>query len=434
MSPTTSLTENQIKKIALAYLRHYYRFRPRTENEASLALLDVRLGGDIKADVMLIFCKPEAIHTLGSFKSDEQKIRELVSKNQCNFFATCEATSRDVKEELYYDFDKDLWLLDSLAFGLFLTTGFFIYAELFPHWFPGFLQLLLQPFEKHQPFLLGGVAVALNFFTISISALIGLYSKRFNIRYRYIHALQQFEEYDADEQWVAFSKEVFEEEHPKSGEKIYWKKNEYYQELHRQALNAGVGLLAIDEKKNVIPIITPRRKKLRIKEDRKKRTWQKIARAVSLPKTKQKTEKLHAQLHAKVSNHQFGHSYVPPILFSLVFLFIIGLSIYRHYTLRPGARWSSHAAELKHWQEQKNQPVTLTELQRQRLALSAFIDTPFWPVNLPFLFDSTTYIDPILLKIQRRKPENRIFGPMLPQEDTSYTEETESHTPPDSGH
>lgn len=434
MNSKTPLTEDRIKKIALAYLRHYYRFRPRTENEASLTLLDTYLKEeDIEIDVMLIFCKPEIIHALGSQKNKQQNILQIILNNQCDFIATCEATSQDVKDELYYKLEVRPWIFDSLAFGLFLTTGFFIYAELLPHWFPRFLQPLLQPFEEHQPGLLGVLAIALSFFTISISALIGQYSKRFNIRYRYILALRQFHHYYADEQWVAFSEEVFEEEHPKTGEKIYWKENEYYRELYRQALNAGVGLLAIDEKENVIPIITPRRKKHRVKEARKKRTWQKIARAVSLPKVKPKTEKLHAQLRAKVSKHQFGHSYIPSILLALLFLSIIGLDIYRHHTMRPGARWSSHAAELKNWQEQKKQAITLDELQRQRLALSTFIDTPFWPVSLPFLFDSTTYIDPIILEMQKRKRENRIFVPMLPPEDTSYTEETENHKPPDSG-
>ncbi len=430
MSSTPSLTEDQIKRIALAYLKHYYRFRPRTENEASLTLLDSYLEGDIQVDVMLIFCRPEILHTLSSQKNEQQKALQIISNDQCDFIATCEATSREVKKELYYHFEKNLWRLDSLAFGLFLTTGFFIYAELLPDWFPPLLQPLLQPFEKHQPVLLAKLAIGLSFFTAAIGALISRYNKRFNIRYRYIYALRQFEKYYADEQWVAFSQEVFEENEGKT----YWKKNKHYRELYRQALGAGVGLLAIDEKKNVIPIITPRRKKLRIKESRKKRAWQKIVRAASIQKAKQKTEKLRSQLDARISSHKFRHSYTAPILLSALFMLIIGLSIWRHYPLRPGARESSHAAELKNWQEQKTKPITLSELQRQRLALQAFIDTPFWPVNLPFLFDSTTYIDPILLEMQRRKRENRIFVPMRPPEDTSSTRETDTLKPPDSGY
>ncbi len=430
----TPLTENKIKQIALAYLRHYYRYRPRTEGETSFASLDNQLEGGITVDAMLLFCPPEIVGPFSHKKKEEQKVFELITQNQCHFIATCEATSRREKEELYYHFDTPLWLLDSLAFGLFLTTGFFIYAEVAPLWFPDFLQPLLRPFEEHQAGLLTLLAFLLTLLGTASGALISRSNKRFNIRYRYIYALRQFQQYFAHEKWAAFSIDVFRETDPKTGKEIYWKENKYYKELYRQALNAGVGLLAIDEKESVTPIITPSRKSDKIRENTKMSIWKKLKHSTPLQKAKQKTNTIASQATAHIPIDRFHHARSAPSFLTLLLASILFLIIRGHYLQRPGPREISHAKVLENWQEQKTLPIDPAELQRQRLILPAFIDTPFWPVALPFLFDTTRYIDPIVLEIRKRKQEGRILVPIIPPpEDTTAAEEFGLRKPPDSG-
>jgi len=209
------------------------------------------------------------------------------------FIATCEATSRYQKEELYYRFDYHLWVPDNLAVGLFIALGVFIYAQIAPDWFPEFLHpLFVSPFEKHQAGMLLTLALGLTLSSGFISALITRYNKRFNIRYRYIHALRQFKQYAADEQWAAFSQDVFAEAETKTKKETYWKENKYYKELYRQALNAGVGLLLINENQAVTPIITPKRKTTKIKDLSRKKTWQKLTTTAPLQKAKEKTKAL----------------------------------------------------------------------------------------------------------------------------------------------
>mgnify|MGYP007059414263 FL=1 len=166
-----NLTENNIKRAALSFLKSYYRYRPRAGDTQSS--IDMRGEGGIIADGFLSFQK-----------EDGQ-----------NFLATFEATSYNTKNEVIYKVERDLLFLDSFTFALLGTAAFFTYA---------YIKDILTVKEIGLWATVGinlGLAVALFlFYRIIFSP--------WN-RYRYIYAVEQFKKYHADEQWIALGEDVF---------------------------------------------------------------------------------------------------------------------------------------------------------------------------------------------------------------------------------
>ena len=214
-----TLSEDIVKKVALAFLKGYYKYRPRGEGE-TIASLDMQAPGGIVADGHLTFSKED-----GS-----------------PFLATFEATANDSREEVLFHQQPVLMNMDALATAMVITalTLGVLYAEKWPR------------FE-----LLGKYAGTLLFTLIMAASFAAV---RFSIRklqrYRYIYAIEQFRQYYADQQWIALADDVFPDRLDKN-----------LKELKKQCVKQGFGLLIIDENRKAHLVVTP----ARVQAFRKKR-------------------------------------------------------------------------------------------------------------------------------------------------------------------
>ncbi len=210
VEPAGTLSEQEIKAITLRFLKRYYRNRLRAgEVEVSA---DVRGKGGIIADGFLTYPKPG-----GAW-----------------FVATFEATSFDTREEVRFSQRRDLLLWDNLVFALWGTA------------FGGAFNLAkeLAPIKKVGPLL--PWVMFLSLFTLLFFGfrLIASHWRR----YRYIYAVEQFKQYHSDEQWISVGQDVFRE--------VY---DPHFEELRRQCIRFGFGLLVIDMKRVPHIHLTPSR-------------------------------------------------------------------------------------------------------------------------------------------------------------------------------
>ncbi|MEZ4984702.1 MAG: hypothetical protein R2795_06655 [Saprospiraceae bacterium] len=194
----SALSESMIKQLALGYLKSYYRLRPRAFNSTLLTGLDMRGANDIKQDGFL------------RFTGDDGSV----------FTATFEATSFQTRDEILYKPRKRYTVMDGMAFaGLFLPCVLAI--SHLSGWYP----LVGEDFFYRLLLLLG-----------CIPLWVGIYFLLFYRlpRYRYIYAVEQFLQYHADERWVVYGYDVFENLPDK-----------YRRELIRQCTRFGIGLVEI---------------------------------------------------------------------------------------------------------------------------------------------------------------------------------------------
>lgn len=206
-----TLTEDTIKKIALSYLKLYYRFRPRTGHTE--LEFNMRAEGGIIVDGFL------------SFPKEDDKV----------FVATVEATSRNTKNEVRYRVQR--WLLhwDALVAAMVLVTIGLGYLHI--------RDIISIP-------TMGGWATWAIYVLLAVIFLYLLYHFFFSRlrRYRYIYAIEQFKRYYADEQWVALGGDVF----PSQNDR-------YFRELREQCIYNGFGLIIIDTDMRPHVHITPSR-------------------------------------------------------------------------------------------------------------------------------------------------------------------------------
>ncbi len=203
-------TEDDVKRATLRYLKGYYRHRPRKgETHASI---DMEGEGGIIADGYLSFVKEDG-HT---------------------FTATFEATSYHSREELNYQPLSVKLFFDSFAVAGLLTTGIM-----------GFLHY--SGFYLYQEV---GLFLSMVILTTVIGLLALFYKFFFQFfsisRYRYIYAVEQFKNYYADEQWIAFAADVF----PNL-------KDKYLRELKRQCMQNGFGLIRLEANLEPRLLVTP---------------------------------------------------------------------------------------------------------------------------------------------------------------------------------
>lgn len=207
------LTENNIKHATLSFLKSYYRFRPRSgDTEASI---DMRGKGGIIADGFLSF--PQ---------EDGQP-----------FLATFEATSNLSRDEIVYKVQKDILFWDSVAVACMGTAAWFIYS---------YIENIYTVKEV-------GVWTTVGVNWLFMLGLYFLYRILFSRlrRYRYIYAVEQFKRYHADEQWVAIGEDIFNDA-----------ENKYLEELRKQCIRNGFGLIIVDKYKVPQLSITPSRNEL----------------------------------------------------------------------------------------------------------------------------------------------------------------------------
>lgn len=206
------INENIVKKVALRFLRSYYKNRLRDERFPIEAKYDLEAAGGIIADGYY------------SFTTAKGK----------RFVATFEATDFSNKDEVLFKPQWSLMLWDGMAVSSLVLLG----LSLFNY---------VQGFQQLMP---GNVLdrVGLIFLTLGLSlGCFVLVAKQF-IRYRYIYAIEQFKKYFADEQWIALAEDVFEAP-----------SDPYYKELKRQCILNGIGLLTVNSELEVKVLITPSR-------------------------------------------------------------------------------------------------------------------------------------------------------------------------------
>lgn len=206
-----TIHEDDIKKVALGFLRSYYKHRPR--------LGDMRTETNMRGEGGII------VDSYLSYTDDEGEA----------FIATAEATSVDTREEVKYSVQYRLLLWDSMVFGV--LAGF-IYA-ISTYFVPAFSMPGISP------------SLRVLSITLMVIALTVLYHSGIRPlrRYRYIYAIAQFKKYHADEQWVALAKAVF----------PMLDKNTYYRELKRQCTRFGFGLILVDNQMQARLVLSPSR-------------------------------------------------------------------------------------------------------------------------------------------------------------------------------
>lgn|GEM_PF-1447367 len=202
------LSEQEIKKRAVNFLRAYYRYRPFSGTVRSST--DMQGEGGIKADGYLSF---------------EQK-------DGSTFLATVEATSYGSVKEVRYTRQRQQLRWDAAAVSAMGTSGL-----LFGVYVLGFY------FSVHYNILIGflttlGVWVA-------GMMLYQMFFRKYR-RYRAIYAIEQFKQYHADEQWIAIGEDVF----PSL-------EDEYYKELRSQCVFNGFGMLMISRLGQSRVLVTP---------------------------------------------------------------------------------------------------------------------------------------------------------------------------------
>jgi hypothetical protein len=204
------LTENEVKRSALRYLKTYYKYRPRSGE--TTARLDMMAPGGIIADGHLSFPKED-----GS-----------------TFLATFEATSYNTRHEVDYAVQKPLLIADSAVLALIVVTGMLGYADFVLQW--SFQRIGLWE------------SIAIYFTMVMGFSLLFMLLLRGFRRYHYIYAIEQFKRYHADEQWVALAADAF--ANPEDHRLL---------ELKENCVRNGFGLLLIDEKQIPHLLITPSR-------------------------------------------------------------------------------------------------------------------------------------------------------------------------------
>ncbi len=217
--PLKFLSEEDIKHVAVGFLKTHYKYRPRSGE--TKVQLDMRGEGGIVADGVLRFPKEE-----DGF-----------------FTATVEATARETKDEVFYRIQRTLLVWDAVTFSIICTTIMVVWTH-----FDGTYALHTDGVYWRVFSMLACLIGSFLFYQLFF---------RRQFRYHYIYAIEQFKRYHADEQWIAIGQDVF---GPDEGK--------YKDELRAQCVNNGFGLMIIHPDRSARLLASPARQKV-IKKDRK---------------------------------------------------------------------------------------------------------------------------------------------------------------------
>ena len=235
---TYQLTEDNIKRATLSFLKSYYKNNSSRGFGETEATTDMVTGSGIIADGYLKFSvDQDSSSELSREKAEAQILEEEnVKREKKVFLATFEATSQATAEEVQYVTQKRLLILDALAFASLIAAGSYMF------------NYLNEQFTLNQ---LGTFLFFAGFFAVLIvSAISYMVLMRNNARYRYIYAIAQFKKYFADEQWVSFGEDVFANPN-----------NKYLLELKKQCIRQGFGLISVTKDLQPNLVMTPAREK-----------------------------------------------------------------------------------------------------------------------------------------------------------------------------
>lgn len=229
-------TEQQIRGLALNFLRFYYKLRPRLGGSATRIVDRPHYYEGVLIDARLAFQEPD-----GTW-----------------FTATVEATSVDRTDEVFYQINYWRVAIHAGVLALVATAGLL--------WWPG--TELWRRFGNPEAGLL-----LLGFFGTAFAVLMALLSQWRG--YRYLYAVDQFKRFYAGAQWVAYDVQLFAADTRRSRSR--------YAELERQCIKYGFGMLAVGADSVVRNVMSPSQvdqfsgRRLRLPE------WMARARVQRLP-------------------------------------------------------------------------------------------------------------------------------------------------------
>ncbi|MBN8684739.1 MAG: hypothetical protein J0L99_18960 [Chitinophagales bacterium] len=198
MSYQSPLTEDVIKQRFIPFLKDFYRHRYEPMPNTTEVSFDNVAEGGLVADGMMRFRK-----------SDNSP-----------FLCAYEATSLDKIGEVKFVRNVRYFLWDCVAFGLVVAAIAYLIA---------YYAFLLWLVKIHW---IGNVGFIAGFFLLGA---LGWYFTMGKWRkYRFIHAIEQFKLYRADEQWIALGEDVFPA-----------RNDPFFQELRHQCTYNGFGLAIV---------------------------------------------------------------------------------------------------------------------------------------------------------------------------------------------
>lgn len=219
------LTEEAVKQRFVPFLKDFYRHRYEpVPNTIEVSFNNVSAEGFI-ADGLMRFMRPDG-------KA---------------FVCTYESTSKEKVDEVKFSLNINYFLWDCAAFGAAFTAVSYLLSYVSaPIW------LMLLGWTGNLGLLLG-------------LGMIGFLSWYFTMskwrKYRYIFAVEQFKQYQADEQWIALAADVF-----------LSPTDPYLTELKNQCVYNGFGLAIVPEFGAVRVLNAPTRLRVYGK-DRKMVEW-----------------------------------------------------------------------------------------------------------------------------------------------------------------
>ena len=286
------LSEDNIKRATLQFLKTYYKYRPRGIGE-TLINMDMQTASGIIADGYFSFPKED-----GS-----------------PFTATFEATSAAVAQEVRYTTQRKQLSWDSFAVSSVETALLLAFLWDFNLW------NLSKAGWVLSLFLVAGIMAVTVFAYQQIS-------KNF-YRYRYIYAIEQFKQYHADEQWIAIGYDVF--PNPE---------DPYLVELKSQCVRNGIGLLKVDRDEHLLMLISPAREEVFA---HRRRSFGFFSHPIS---RKLQIDKLGKALGAAPRNFQrFKRPFLAQAMVCLASMVLISGVFYRQWEARP-----VHYANEREWQ------------------------------------------------------------------------------------
>lgn len=216
------LSEDVIKKVALRFMRQYYKFRLRYDDQPVVAKYDLEGVGGIVADGYY------------SFKKTDGR----------SFVATFEATSKKKQDEVLFKPQNQILFWDGLAVA---SLSALVFSAI--NHFYNYHQISEREFFMRAAMVLGVMAITF--------AIFYFIAKNFR-RYRYIYAVEQFKRYHAEEQWIAIASDVFSVSDSDS-ERFAKKQDRRFRELKEQCVLNGFGLLKVDANLDTKIVVTPSR-------------------------------------------------------------------------------------------------------------------------------------------------------------------------------
>ncbi len=214
------LSEDTIKRATLAFMKTYYKFRPR--NGETVIHYDMMHPSGVIVDGQLTFPKEDGTP----------------------FVATFEATSTSSAAEILFRVQTKQLQWDAVAAGsIFMLL-------------PMALLSIINVWSITQMGWVFSLLLVISLFILGFLAYHMF--NRSSGRYRYIYAIEQFKQYHADEQWVALGNDVFTEPTDTN-----------FAELKLQCVKNGFGLLTVDKEEYVNLLITPAREEVFGKKRRK---------------------------------------------------------------------------------------------------------------------------------------------------------------------